>query len=131
MATVAVIDDDRDFLHQAKIFLIAAGHKPLLYTRGEKAIDDLPNHPVELVITDILMPGLTGGSVCEMLRSEYGKNFPIIVCSGSRLKIRLGNDKRIRQIPKPVDFMHILDVIQDMIEASEPRSQPGNAKTAE
>ena len=86
MARILIFDDEDDFLFLWRITLERADHEVFTRTSGEKALDWLKSVEPDLVITDIMMPGTTGGTIYEMIRTEIGPHIPVIFCSSSALK---------------------------------------------
>lgn len=51
---------------------------------GAEALEMLRCKPVDLVLTDLRMPGIGGMEFVESLRAEFGPALPIVVMSGDR-----------------------------------------------
>lgn len=72
---------------------------------GEKALEYLKNNVVKIVILDIMLPGIDGFTVCNLIRKEL--NTPIIIISAKINKedkingLTLGADD---DIEKPIDI---------------------------
>ena len=127
MARILVIDDDPEVLAFRQILLASAGHEVRTLENAENLIPEARTFGAELVITDIIMPGLTGGGVCEALRSEFGPDLPIIVSSAWRMRIRSPKerDHLLVNFPKTENPEKILEVIQTLLQrAAAPASHP-------
>lgn len=58
------------------------GHDPILAEGGEQALALLKQHRVQLILSDISMPGMNGYELCKTLKAnEKTKNIPIIFIS--------------------------------------------------
>lgn len=124
MAKIVVIDDSQDILVQMKAFLENAGHAVYPLMRSEKAVEQVAKYRPDLVITDIIMPGISGGALYHALRAEFGNRLPIIICSGSGMKVKRAKDPLAYQIAKPVDYDFLIKKISEMLkEAGELKSQ--------
>jgi two-component system, chemotaxis family, response regulator PixH len=125
MAKIVVLDDSHDILVQMKAFLENAGHTVFPMLRVEHGLDEIMKLKPDLVITDIIMPGVSGGAVYDALRAKLGKAFPIIICSGSGMKLKKKkSDALIYQIAKPVDYDFLLRKITELLQhAKEVRSE--------
>jgi len=78
MVSIAVVDDQellRDSLAQT---LQRAGYHVRTYGNGETALDDLRQRPVNLVVSDLKMPGLDGVELLRRLRAS-GADLPVIL----------------------------------------------------
>ena len=67
MAVVMVVDDEPDVLNTLGTILARAGHNTLKATSGIAALDLLDqNSELDLLLTDVLMPGLNGFNLARM-----------------------------------------------------------------
>lgn len=75
---VLIVDDEPIMLRSVKMWL-GEDFEVSLVNSGETALDFLTTHPVDLVLLDYRMPGMTGPDVLKALREdEQNKNLPII-----------------------------------------------------
>lgn len=70
MGTVLVVDDDRVTLRLTEGVLQAAGHRVLGCPRPDQASTLARQHQVDVVVLDVLMPGLSGYEVLKRLRAD-------------------------------------------------------------
>lgn len=76
MATIALVDDDRNILTSVSIALEAEGYKVETYTDGASALDGLLQRPPHLAIFDIKMPRMDGMELLRRLRQK--SDIPVI-----------------------------------------------------
>ncbi|PKA39288.1 DNA-binding response regulator [Rhizobium sullae] len=76
MATIALVDDDRNILTSVSIALEAEGYKVETYTDGASALDGLIARPPHLAIFDIKMPRMDGMELLRRLRQK--SDMPVI-----------------------------------------------------
>lgn len=81
MAHILLIDDDADLRLAITTMLETEGYKVDQATNGAEGIQKFLNHPADLIITDILMPGQDGMATLLQIRTDH-PNLPIIVISG-------------------------------------------------
>ncbi len=81
MAKILVIDDDKDVRKALELVLSRAGHDVVLADRGEPGLERLREDGADLVITDIIMPGIDGVAVVNSIRAEF-PGVPVVVISG-------------------------------------------------
>jgi two-component system, cell cycle sensor histidine kinase and response regulator CckA len=80
--TILVVDDESLLLTMAETILSDFGYKVLTANNGQKALQLLtPPSEVNLVITDLVMPGMGGRELMEHIR-QRGLEMPIIATSG-------------------------------------------------
>jgi len=70
MTSVMVVDDDQDLAEMLGIVLNGVGIEVDLVSRGDEAIDVFRNNPPDLVLLDIMLPGLDGIEVCKQIRKQ-------------------------------------------------------------
>ncbi len=69
-AKVLVVDDDDDLQQVVSSVLRASGFEALAVSSGEEALDYLRDHPVDLLVLDWHLPGMTGVDLCRTLRDN-------------------------------------------------------------
>jgi len=78
MTRVLVVDDDVTVREVVVTYLRAAGHQVDEIADGEGALALLRDHPADLVVLDLMLPGIDGLEVCERLRAR-GDDLPVIM----------------------------------------------------
>jgi CheY-like chemotaxis protein len=79
---VLLVDDQSDVRLAYRLLLEAAGFVVLEASDGSDALARIEKHYVDVVVTDIYMPGVDGISLINMLRHEPGPRVGIIAMSG-------------------------------------------------
>ncbi len=79
MALVMVVDDDQDLAEMLGIVLTSSGFDVDLVSRGDEALDVFRNNPPDLVLLDVMLPGIDGIEVCRLIRQE--SMVPIVMLS--------------------------------------------------
>ena len=79
MTLVMVVDDDQDLAEMLGIVLTGAGIDVDLVSRGDEVLDVFRNNPPDLVLLDVMLPGLDGIEVCKLIRAE--SMVPIVMLS--------------------------------------------------
>jgi len=74
-----VVDDDQDLAEMLGIVLTGAGIDVDLVSRGDEVLDVFRNNPPDLVLLDVMLPGLDGIEVCKLIRAE--SMVPIVMLS--------------------------------------------------
>jgi CheY-like chemotaxis protein len=115
MARILVIDDDEVTLTVLRGFLRNGGHTVHVLNRSDAVLDVIKQVEPDLVVTDIMMPGSTGGAVYAMIRDKVGSQLPVIVCSGTKLRIKHDSDKLFAYCPKPVQSQDLLDTVARLL----------------
>ncbi|ADL12395.1 response regulator transcription factor [Acetohalobium arabaticum] len=79
---ILVVDDEKNILELVKYNLIQEGYEVSLAINGEKALKKVDDIAPDLIILDIMLPGLDGFEVCHCLQEmEKTEGIPIIFLS--------------------------------------------------
>ncbi len=111
---VMIIDDEkpiRDIMHE---LLSEEGHQAFEAATGEKALEIIRKEPMDLVFTDLSMPGMNGWEVAEKIHALYPAT-PIILTSGWGSDYnfdKLTQSGISHVLPKPVPIGAFMQIIQ-------------------
>ena len=70
MPLVMVVDDDQDLAEMLSIVLTSAGMEVDLVNRGDQVMDLFNTNPPDLVLLDVMLPGVDGIEVCKLIREK-------------------------------------------------------------
>ncbi len=70
MARILVVDDEVDVLTTIQQILERAGHSALMASSGEQALSLMSSFRPDLIVLDIIMPGMSGIVVCQRIRAD-------------------------------------------------------------
>src|SRR6056297_3932774 len=78
--TVLIVDDEADILQLIKYNLEKEGYRTICTTSGEQALFEAKRHIPNLLVLDLMLPGVDGIEVCTRIRAtEATKNMPILM----------------------------------------------------
>jgi len=77
MARVLVVDDDHTVREVVVSYLRAGGHQVVEAGDGETALQVMRDAPADLVVLDLMLPGIDGLEVCRRLRRQG--SIPIVM----------------------------------------------------
>jgi two-component system response regulator VicR len=77
---ILIAEDDELILKTIEHKLSKEGHEVILTRNGKEAIEKIRELPLDLVITDIMMPFASGIEILSSIQ-EMEKNIPVIVLS--------------------------------------------------
>ena len=106
MVDLLIIEDNVELGTILCELLARDGYSLVLATSGEEGMEYLNANPVKLVLLDIMLPGLDGFAICQMIRAKG--NLPIVIMSAKVEKedkiagLSLGADDYIE---KPFDVV--------------------------
>jgi DNA-binding NtrC family response regulator len=81
MATILVIDDDLVIRRLFEHILSRKGHEVILAENGQQGLKMINETELQLIITDIMMPGMGGMELLLELKKQ-GRTVPVIAISG-------------------------------------------------
>ena len=91
--TVFVAEDDPDFRIALGDVLAEEGFDPVLFSSAQTLLSSLDDGVPALIVTDIVMPGLSGGQLLGALRrDDRWRGIPVVVMTGNNdtaLPVRL------------------------------------------
>lgn len=77
---ILIVEDDKHISKLVKFNLEKANYECTIAASGEKAIGTLDSQPINLIILDIMLPGMDGYEICRAIKAkEKLKNIPIIM----------------------------------------------------
>jgi DNA-binding NtrC family response regulator len=108
VAKIMVVDDDEGILNLLKRFLANLGYEAILADNGEEALQRMNEKP-EIVILDILMPGMNGFEILEKIK-EQAPSTEVIVITGledTGIGIECLERGAFEFMPKPLNLDHL------------------------
>ena len=105
MSKILIVEDEPDIVELLAYNLHQAGFETTTASNGEDALRHVNIHPLDLILLDLLLPGVDGLEVCRMLKDNpETAHIPVIMLTakGERIDrivgLELGADD---YIPKP------------------------------
>jgi DNA-binding response OmpR family regulator len=100
---ILVVEDDTVLARQIASTLTEAGHDPIVVHNGEKALDKTKATPFDLIVLDIILPGMDGFEVLRHLRAQHLVSRVLMLTARGEVKdrvtgLQLGADD---YLPKP------------------------------
>jgi DNA-binding response OmpR family regulator len=78
--TILIVDDEEDVVRPIAFRLSVQGYQVLLEPDGELGFETAVSEHPDLMVLDIMMPGIDGLALCEILKSrDDTKDIPIIM----------------------------------------------------
>jgi two-component system cell cycle sensor histidine kinase/response regulator CckA len=120
--TVLLVEDDPAMLAAAQQLLAKVGYHVLTARNGQQGLDTYRAHraTIHLVITDVVMPKLTGFDLYEGIRG-VSRDVRVLFMSGfpaPNFRKTVGQDARVAFVTKPWTAGELLDQIRLLLEAS-------------
>lgn len=126
---ILVVDDDPAIRELLTGKLVAEGFQILQAANGEDALKKVDAEKPDIVLLDLVMPGLNGFEVLRQIRSRcQDKWIPVIIFSGQEDLESLKQAYALEAdhyITKPCDLRHVVHGIQLMISLMSARKKKG------
>src|SRR5580698_3332128 len=87
---VLVVDDDAALAEMLGIVLRGEGFEPTFVSDGDKAMDAFRDSRPDLVLLDLMLPGLDGIDVCRQIRAESGVPIVMLTAKSDTVDVVLG-----------------------------------------
>lgn len=120
---ILVVDDEIYILHILEFSLSMEGYEVVTASDGNEAVKKLKECNPDMVVLDVMMPGLDGFAVCREIRAnEASRAIPVILLSAKGRSVdreaglAAGADD---YIVKPFSPRHLLERIRELFEARE------------
>ena len=130
-ATILVVDDEKDILELVSYNLKKEGFGISVSTDGEDALRRVKQEKYDLIILDLMLPGIQGMELCRILKSSEDTSFvPIIMLTAKNeeldkvLGLEMGADD---YITKPFSPRELIARVKAVLRRT--HEKPGKEKT--
>lgn len=114
--TVLVVDDEETLRNLAAALIRSRGHATLTAANGREALQTLSNGGVDLLVLDIVMPGMSGLETLAEIR-KLGREVPVVLLTGRSSDEDLiggyekGADYYLTKPLRPAALLNIVDYL--------------------
>ena len=120
MKTILIIEDETDLAELVSFNLEKEGYRPLIATDGPSGLDAARQNSPDLILLDLMLPGMSGMEICKVLKSrEKTARIPIIMLTAKGEEIdrvvgfEVGADD---YVVKPFKQMELMPRIRKVID---------------
>ena len=106
---ILIVDDDNNIAELISLYLTKECFETRIVNDGEQALKDFASFQPDLILLDLMLPGMDGWQICREIRKNY--NTPILMITAKSevfdkvLGLELGADD---YIVKPFDTKEVL-----------------------
>ncbi len=132
--TIFLIEDEQPIIELLEYNLSREGYQVEYKTDGEAGLAYLKDHPVDLVILDLMLPGVQGIDICRTLREQsHTKALPVIILTARAeeadkvLGLEMGADD---YVTKPFSVRELVARIHALLRRSRALSQETDGEPA-
>ena len=132
---IIIVDDDPMVGELSRDLLTDAGYTVTLVQESLEAIPTIKAQMPRLIVTDIMMPGITGMDICKAVKSDPNlRHIKIIVVSGKSYEVekqrafQLGADFFVQ---KPYNVDTFSNTVKEILDGAAPRLAPSEQAAQE
>ncbi len=133
MAKILIVDDEEDVRTALQQVLERAGYEVSVASTGNEGLDVMQREGADLVITDVIMPGIDGITTARKIREKYRDTRIVVISGGGKAAPDPYEPDAIstrsylasassagadRTLTKPFDRNDILRVVEELLEES-------------
>jgi two-component system alkaline phosphatase synthesis response regulator PhoP len=131
---ILVVEDEEHLAHGIKFNFEAEGYQVTTVADGRTALRLIEEDrgAIDLVILDLMLPGMSGYAVCEALRAA-GNEVPILMLTARTLtedRVRGYNSGADQYLVKPFELEELLSIVRNLL-ARRVRRPPGEKRGSE
>ena len=121
---ILLVDDDFDFLAATKTMVESSGYTTETAENAEECLEKAQKGKPDLIVLDVMMPGMDGWEACEILiNTPETRDIPIIMLTAVASNVRQTaySHQSGKQtdaddyIPKPVDIPDLITRIERLL----------------
>jgi len=124
-ARLLVVEDDADMRDLLQDVLEEAGYETIIAINGYAALSHIQreHETIDLVITDVQMPGIKGGEILETVRGRRGEAPVIVITAFGSVEqaVEMVKAGAFQYLTKPFQAGELLRIVEQGLEQSAPR----------
>lgn len=117
--TVLLIDDDQTQWVTVRSILMNHGFSVLVANTGEEGMQIAKAQKPDLILLDVILPGIKGREVCRRLKSDYvTKDIPVIFLTAKNSPDDIAAEKEVGSVAhltKPVDVKTLVASVKEIL----------------
>ena len=115
-----IVDDEPNVVMPIQFLMEQQGYRVMIAERGEDALDLIYQYEPDLVLLDILLPGIDGYEVCEIIRLNPNyRNVKIIFLTAKGREVEIAKGLALgadAYITKPFSNAELLAKVKELLE---------------
>ena len=123
MAKILIVEDNHDYQELLQNFLENARHEVTAAGDGDRALGLIDALPFDLILLDLMLPGIDGFDVCRSIREKYDTPVIMLTALDSESCQMRGYGLRIDDyVTKPVSMALLLQKVEAVLRRTMPRA---------
>ena len=127
---ILIVDDDNNIAELISLYLTKECYDTKIVNDGEEALHAFEHYNPNLILLDLMLPGIDGYQVCREIRTK--SNVPIIMLSAKSQEmdkvngLMLGADDYITKPFRPSELVARVDAVYRRVSMSSAKQEPEN-----
>jgi DNA-binding response OmpR family regulator len=117
---ILIVDDEPNVVMPIQFLMEQQGYRVMIAERGEDALDLIYQYKPDLVLLDIMLPGIDGYEVCEILRLNPNyRNIKIIFLTAKGREVEIAKGLALgadAYITKPFSNIELVATVKEILE---------------
>ena len=113
---ILIVEDEESLLKLESILLTSRGYEVVGVTDGPAALDAAVNRKPDLVLLDIMLPGMDGFEVCRQIKHNLAtRHIPVIMLTAKKSREDMARGEEVGAdwyITKPFKSAMVIETIQ-------------------
>ena len=113
---ILIVEDEESLLKLESILLTSRGYEVVGVTDGPAALDAVMNRKPDLVLLDIMLPGMDGFEVCRQIKNnQFSRHIPVIMLTAKKSREDMARGEEVGAdwyITKPFKSAMVIETIQ-------------------
>lgn len=123
MARILIVEDNHDYQELLQNFLENARHEVTAAGDGDRALGLIDALPFDLILLDLMLPGIDGFDICRSIREKYDTPVIMLTALDSESYQMRGYGLQIDDyITKPVSMALLLQKVEAVLRRTMPRA---------
>lgn len=118
MTKILLVDDEPDIVIVSKMVLEKEGYEVIVAKNGEQCMNMLEKDRPDLILLDIMLPGLDGWEICKKIKKDATtKDIPVVMFTVrvSEKSVERSLEYADAQIGKPFETVELLNTIKHLL----------------
>lgn len=116
---ILIVEDEESLLKLESLLLTTRGYKVQGVGNGQEALDCVANRKPDLMLLDIMLPGVDGFEVCRQIKTEEStKHIPVIMVTAKKSREDMERAERVGAdwfITKPFKSAMLVETVRRLL----------------
>ena len=119
---ILIVDDEPSIVVPIQFLMEQQGYNVIIAENGENALDVIFKYKPDLILLDIMLPGIDGYEICEILRlNPLYRDIKIIFLTAKGREVEIAKGMALgadAYITKPFSNAEIVAKVKELLESS-------------